>query len=112
MRLEFISIVSCAILLAWTSDVSGQAANEVRALNIQALQLNQKGQFVQALELAVKALRLSSGILGPEHLVTAECLNSLGEIFYSLGVALSKPGIVGNIFDRIEREGVRGVCSS
>jgi tetratricopeptide (TPR) repeat protein len=85
MRLNFFSIVSCAILLAWMSDASGQDVNEVEALNNQVLQLHQQGQYAQALALAIKALKLSEDTLGPEHPETATCLNDLGGMYQSLG---------------------------
>jgi tetratricopeptide (TPR) repeat protein len=85
MRLNFISIVFCGVLLAWASDVSGQDVNEVEALNNQVLQLHQQGQYKEALALAVKALKLSEDTLGPEDPETATCLNDLGGMYQSLG---------------------------
>jgi tetratricopeptide (TPR) repeat protein/CHAT domain-containing protein len=85
MRLIFISIFFCVMLMAWTSAVSGQDVKEVEALNKQILQLHQQGQYAQALEMAIKALKLSEDTLGPEHPETATCLNDLGGMYQSLG---------------------------
>jgi tetratricopeptide (TPR) repeat protein len=85
MRVNFISIVSSALLLAWTSDASDQDVNEVEAFNKQILQLHQQGQYTQAMALAVKALKFSEDTLGPEHPETANCLNDLGGMYQSLG---------------------------
>jgi tetratricopeptide (TPR) repeat protein len=85
MKLNFISLIFCVMLMAWTSDVSGQDVKEVEALNKQILQLHQQGRYAQALELAIKALKLSEDTLGPEHPETATCLNDLGGMYQSLG---------------------------
>jgi tetratricopeptide (TPR) repeat protein len=84
MRLNFISIFSCAILLLLASDASGQDVQEVEVLNQQVLQLHQRGQYAQALALAVKALKLSEDTLGPGNAETADCLNNLGGMYQSL----------------------------
>ncbi len=57
----------------------------MEALNGKVLQLYKKGQYAEALALAVKALKLSEDTLGPEHPVTADCLNNLGGMYESSG---------------------------
>jgi tetratricopeptide (TPR) repeat protein len=85
MRSSFVSIVSCATLLAWSAVASDQDVQAVEALNKRILQLHQQGQNAEALALAIKALRLSEDTLGPEHPATADCLNDLGGMYQSLG---------------------------
>jgi tetratricopeptide (TPR) repeat protein len=85
MKLNFITVVSCAIVFLWASGASGQDAEDVEALNKQVLQLYHQGQYTQALALAVKALKLSEDTSGPESAQTADCLNNLGGMYQSLG---------------------------
>jgi len=78
------------MLLVWASETtaqvlqevtSGQEVQQVRALNAQVLQLYQRGQYAQALTLALKALKLSEDTLGSENADTAECLNNVGGMY-------------------------------
>ena len=84
------TIAAGATLLFWGPNVLGQTASnpevdKVEAMNGQILALYRQGQYTQALDLAVKALKLSEDTLGPEHPETATCLNDLGGMYENLG---------------------------
>jgi tetratricopeptide (TPR) repeat protein len=85
MRFNFISLVAGAILLAGPPKIFGQEGDTVASMNQQVLRLGQQGQYTQARDLAVKALKLSEATVGTEDAQTAECLNNLGGMYENLG---------------------------
>jgi len=84
-------IVAGATLLFLGLSALGQVASDnpdvdkVEAMNEQIMALDRQGQYGQALDMAVKALKFSEETLGPENPETATCLNDLGGMYENLG---------------------------
>src|SRR5215213_1012554 len=78
--------VAIALILAFLGRTRALAADDVAALNKQALQFHSQGRYQEAAVLAEKALALAENTLGAEHPHTLIYVNNLGFMYKAQGL--------------------------
>ena len=67
---------------AWSNENSLQTAIE---LNQEVIRLYQQGKYAEAIPIAERIRAIREKVLGPEHPDTAQSLNNLAVLYYTMG---------------------------